>query len=537
MPNGQHPPRVIVVKQEHPGGDSFSSQHNSRKEGNRDESANSGWKETFFKVVEGSATAFGSIAVLGLAGYSYHTYYKYLVLQKMENAFSAGFSTPELIALARHAVPSKLQLEAALHENELGHHEWIPRTEQPLVDAILDGSLQGRYHLITGERGSGKTSMILKAMRRVHGDGIAMLEAHGDPEIFRLRLGKALDYEFHEDYVGSLFNFKGPRDSTATLDIERAFNKMEKVALTRRARTGKPLILVINRVHLLREDDHGRNLLELIQQRAELWAASRLVTVVLTSDDHSITERLRWQATRLSVADIHDIPRGPALASLKDFRAKVFKEAVPQKILDHVYNRIGGRVGFLDHVARSEDMLHACDLICEREKRWLLGQCWILGGDIDDNAEDQQDFSAAAMVLAKALVEKEKNMVREGITDGRLPEIPLHEVRQIMTRPDLIQRHDHVNIFSIDSNSIVRADSVPMQNAFREICAQEGFEEHLEATLDRLDELESLGRTREIKMKDLVNDGEFQALIRSARGNGEPLMVTVKAASAEKGGE
>lgn len=57
---------------------------------------------------------------------------------------------------------------------------------------------------------------------------------------------------------------------------------------------------------------------------------------------------------------------------------------------------------------------------------------------------------------------------------------------------------DHINIFHIDAHGMVRADSVPMQNAFRDICSQEGFEEHLKATLNRLDELESLARTREV---------------------------------------
>ncbi|KAH3922077.1 hypothetical protein HBI26_211500 [Parastagonospora nodorum] len=45
---------------------------------------------------------------------------------------------------------------------------------------------------------------------------------------------------------------------------------------------------------------------------------------------------------------------------------------------------------------------------------------------------------------------------------------------------------------------MVHADSVPMQNAFRDIVSDEGFEEPLRRTPDRLDELEGLARTREI---------------------------------------
>ncbi|KAI1273134.1 hypothetical protein F5Y07DRAFT_274171 [Xylaria sp. FL0933] len=34
-----------------------------------------------------------------------------------------------------------------------------------------------------------------------------------------------------EDYIGSLFSFKAPRDTTTLLDTEHASNKIEKIAL------------------------------------------------------------------------------------------------------------------------------------------------------------------------------------------------------------------------------------------------------------------------------------------------------------------
>jgi hypothetical protein len=132
----------------------------------------------------------------------------------------------------------------------------------------------------------------------------SIMEAHGDPEVFRVRLGKALDFEFHEDYIGSLFSIRGPRETTALLDIERAFNKLEKVAIERREElvqkqeSQRPLVMIINGMHMLRDDEAGRALLELLQQRAEAWAASGLVTMVFNSDDY-------WYGTRLiSMVDI-----------------------------------------------------------------------------------------------------------------------------------------------------------------------------------------------------------------------------------------
>lgn len=33
-------------------------------------------------------------------------------------------------------------------------------------------------------------------MGKTAGEAVSMMEAHADPEIFRIRLGKALDFEF-----------------------------------------------------------------------------------------------------------------------------------------------------------------------------------------------------------------------------------------------------------------------------------------------------------------------------------------------------
>ncbi|KAJ5723370.1 hypothetical protein N7488_001405 [Penicillium malachiteum] len=123
------------------------------------------------------------------------------------------------------------------------------------------------------------------------------------------------------------------------------------------------------------------------------------------------------------------------------------------------------------------------------------------------------------MVLAKALVEAEEEMEIYHPELGHvLPEIPLHKAREIMTRADFVQSYDHDNIFTIDSRAMVRADSVPMQRAFREICAIEGFNDHLEGTLQRIGDIESLGRTRELTIKDLWNSGKYQMVMKDTIG-------------------
>jgi hypothetical protein len=304
------------------------------------------------------------------------------------------------------------------------------------------------------------------------------------------------------------------------LDVERAFNKLEKVALKRRDQIGRPLVIIINSVHLLRDDEDGRDLLELIQQRAETWAATNLCTVILNSDDYWVYERLKNYATRLQVLPVKDITKQAAITALRSYRMKYHREDTPHEILEAVYDKIGGRLSFLTRVARTNDMLAVCARICQEEKSWFLNKCWILGEEMDDDVMDQQKYASAAMALAKALVDKEKEMKGsyEPERGHILPSIPLHEARQIMTRADFIRAYDQNNLFTIDADTMVRADSVPMQNAFREICAQQGFEEHLDKTMGRISAIESLRRTREVTIKDLQDGGKYKFLVKNAKG-------------------
>jgi hypothetical protein len=456
-----------------------------------------------------------SILVLSLgfaiAGYGYHRYYKHLVFRKMKNAFLPGDPVLVLAALAKD-IPFSLAAPDTY---------WVQGPEQEQINAILAGQDVGHYYLIMGEKGTGKTIMLLEGMRRVDGDAISMFEAHADLEIFRVRLGKALDYEFHEDYIGGYFNERGPRDTTALLDIERALNKLEKVALERRKKDGRPLVLIINQMHLIRDDHNGQDLLELLQQRAEHWAVSNLVTMVFNSDDYWVYERLKQLSNRMKILNITDLPKTEALVALGRYRQHYFNETLSHSVLGQIYDRVGGRLNFLNKVAKSPDVFAACDDILEVERRWFLNQCWILGKGMDDDVVDQQKWACAAVILATALVDEQEKMERTSGYDPEaghtLPSFPMHVAQQIITRSDFVREFDQWNFFTITSRAEVTPSSVPMFRAFKEIVAQPGFREHLQATVDRIAAIESLKRTRELVAKDIVLEDSMRK-----RGIGGP---------------
>jgi hypothetical protein len=124
------------------------------------------------------------------------------------------------------------------------------------------------------------------------------------------------------------------------------------------------------------------------------------------------------------------------------------------------------------------------------------------------------------MVLANALYTRytEMDSTYSPQHGHILPSFPLHRSRFIMTRSDFIRKHHDLSIFSIDSHAMVRADSVPMQRAFNEICSEPGFEKFLDATLERIGAIESLARTKELTFKDLWEGGKYRVTTRDVRG-------------------
>lgn len=390
----------------------------------------------------------------------------------------------------------------------------VDRENQELLNEVIAGNIAGRYYLLVGEKGTGKTSMILEAMRKAQGSNCTIVDAHADPEIFRIRLGKALDFHFFEDYIGALFSLRGPRDTTALLDIERAFNKLEQVALNINNRTKKPLVLIVNNVHLIRDNEEGQNLIELLQQKAEALSGTGLVTMIFNSDDYWVYERLKKLGTRLDVITIRDLSRAESINVLKRSRRQFFGQELSTSSANQIYNLVGGRPQHLTSVVAQEDVVTACHNLIDRERTWFLNQCGLLGEDMDDDVMESGKFSSSAMLLMRALVEIDRRRLETtedlACCDHVLPQVPLWIARKIMTRPDYIQVYDNLNIFTIDSNSFVRADSVPMMQAFHEIASMPGFNDLLEETLDRVSAIESLGRTRELVAKDLVLGGTYK---------------------------
>lgn len=169
---------------------SFSTGRSLRKEDTSNSSSSSSWSwgrsnngsgngndepSLGYKMLESAATSFASVMVLAVgfasAAYAYHKLYKRVQLQKIANAFEPGDPVLELAALGKGR-SSKVR-PSNVHRNgdDVDKDYWVHRPEQAQIDAIVAGNEYGHYHLLLGEKGTGKSSMIIEAMRKIDGDG------------------------------------------------------------------------------------------------------------------------------------------------------------------------------------------------------------------------------------------------------------------------------------------------------------------------------------------------------------------------------
>ncbi|PAV24222.1 hypothetical protein PNOK_0129000 [Pyrrhoderma noxium] len=455
-------------------------------------------------LFDAALTTVIGLGIVFMGGIAYLEWYKWNVLNKIEKAFEPGYDPA--LEIASHANASSVP---GVDE------EHLRRKEQDLVDRIISGQEKGHYYLLLGQKGAGKTTMVYDAMVKCNADGVSICDAHPDLEVFRLRLGKTLNFEFNEDSQTGLFQRRDPREGGPGLDIERALNKLEKVALRRARKTGRPLVLVFNNVHFFQHTDEGRNILLQLQQRAESWAESRIATLVFSSDDFWPFLELRKSASRMLTLSIYDLEKNEAMMAARRLRRNFLhsykrdiKTLEDRETFDEAISIIGGRLSALSKLAKMDDMVKAAHEMVSREKGWLLSQIGLIE-DHDDDVMDEQKWSSCSWLLLRKFVQLYKEH-EEKVANGEedpgkfyLPSVSFEEARQLMTRTDFIEDLDKNNIVAIDVNFNVHPDSMIILQAAKEVVERDGFDEMLDNVRDRVDEIESLHRTRELTFKDV----------------------------------
>lgn len=435
------------------------------------------------------------LGVIFVGGSLYVFWYKHNVLSKIEAAFNETWDDAALVQLIKQEL-SRFDLltpdleDAGLPQLAAKLSEVNPRRqEQDFVDSIVEGETAGSYFLLVGPKGAGKSGMIFDAMLNIRNKGSVYLEAHPDLEVFRLRLGNALNYEFSEDMQAGLFQRPDPRPGGPAMDIERALNKLQEVAM--RGGRRRPLVLVITKIQNFHNNDQGRNLLLQIQQYAERWAIRGIVTVVFTTDDVWPYTLLRKSATLMEVRSVQDLDWEMSKRTLLCRRPDADN-------VDDVVHVVGGRQSYLNKVSRAEGMLQAADDLLCLEKAWLES-CLGLIPDCDNDEEvvTRQKWSLHCWTLLREFVRlyrAQQKQLGDRWDPLKLPVIPAWRCQQIMTRPDYLEKLDRFDVIYIDMNSNVQPDSMLVLRAALDIVEKEGFDELLEDVRCRIKEIGNLRR-------------------------------------------
>lgn len=76
------------------------------------------------------------------------------------------------------------------------------------------------------------------------------------------------------------------------------------------------------------------------------------------------------------------------------------------------------------------------------------------------------------------------------LDDDTTPSVSFADARRIMTRTDFLEPLDSFQIIAIDLNHRVRIDSTLLLRAAQRAIAEEGFDDMLDQTRERVDEIE-----------------------------------------------
>lgn len=110
---------------------------------------------------------------------------------------------------------------------------------------------------------------------------------------------------------------------------------------------------------------------------------------------------------------------------------------------------------------------------------------------------DEQKWSSCSWLLLRHLAKMAPTIPEDGspLEEDDTPSVSFADARRIMTRTDFLEPLDAYQIIAIDLNHRVRIDSTLLLRASQRVIAEEGFDEMLDQTRDRVDEIEGASRT------------------------------------------
>ncbi|CAG8577861.1 3189_t:CDS:2, partial [Funneliformis caledonium] len=224
-------------------------------------------------------------------------------------------------------------------QEQLIYREVVIKKLRRILEPIPDHS---SYHVVVGNHGTGKTTVVRQCARDV-GKGVIYVDVPPVLDNFVDNLAKAIGYSFKE-YVSFTESFKrrilGNSESAEQPRFFRVLNAFERGARKYKANNSKTPVLILDNISKLGQENV--KLLRDLQDIAKLYADQRSCIIVFVSSEGTVPrmmmERSSWSRSDREPIVIGDLTNKEAFTYLHE------KLGIDEKITNQLLQLLGGRI-------------------------------------------------------------------------------------------------------------------------------------------------------------------------------------------------
>ncbi|PKK61955.1 hypothetical protein RhiirC2_791077 [Rhizophagus irregularis] len=196
------------------------------------------------------------------------------------------------------------------------------------------------YHLVCGEHGTGKTTLVRIASNEV-GCGVLYVDIPADLSELDKAFGKAINFAYERISVTRQWLRKINLDDTPKLsECAKALQTFRHASEVYKAKYDKPMVIVYDNVsHLVHKNPE---ILDILQDDAKHSADDRKYIAVFVCSEGSVPQRMEsrsaWSRAKTPVMEIGDLSEEESMEYL--IKKRKIKEVYAKKLFDLVGGRI-----------------------------------------------------------------------------------------------------------------------------------------------------------------------------------------------------
>jgi KaiC/GvpD/RAD55 family RecA-like ATPase len=330
--------------------------------------------------------------------------------------------------------------------------------EEHLVKLLVGNEAKpGSFNLITGEHGTGKSTIVKHCCKEV-GSGVLYVLVPSDPALFADKIGKTINYDFQHvsfwSQLRSKYFEKENRVSKSELNV--VLDAISQASERFSEKHSRPAVLVIDNLTVLAKEDPA-TFTRLIRFAKEEADRRRLVVTFVSSEGHTPRKILELsESSRLAkIIEIGDLADNDAVRYLSE-------RDVSDRCEEVLYYT-GGRISLLNQ---------AIDLINQKFSPQEIGK--------DFHAKVSKEFSKSHLLLPENPLELTERQRKAWNQIIKIYDSPMKYVQWLdfgrsvgLLSDDLLQE----NIFSYHPrDDTISFQSKPVELFVKQVIGDHGSE-------------------------------------------------------------